>query len=256
MIHFGLSKPYLKPKGVVKIRSLKLTEDSDETHIVSVKRVFANVTLFTMLGLGFMYQQATDVVKMKLPKTDQQTRLSELEEAREKVKQQVAKEKIEKNKIGQIISSYRSSLTESDVTNIASVIHRESKKYNYDWKLILAIISTESQFDAQARSSKDARGLMQVLPSTAEWLAPKLGMKYAGHDSLYDPECNIKLGTHYLNMLHRKYGNIDKAIAAYNRGPSGLARYLRQGRQFPSRYLVKVMECYKEMKDSLIEYAS
>jgi soluble lytic murein transglycosylase len=97
---------------------------------------------------------------------------------------------------------------------------------------------------------------MQVMPSTAKWLSPKLGLEYKGRDSLYDPEYNIKLGTHYLHILNQKYGNMAKAVAAYNRGPDGLARYLRQGRKFPSEYLVKVMDYYKDLKDSPNERAS
>jgi soluble lytic murein transglycosylase-like protein len=57
-------------------------------------------------------------------------------------------------------------------------------------------------------------------------------------------------------MLHQKYGNIEKAIAAYNRGPTGLTRYLRQGRKFPSSYLVKVMDYYKQLKNDPAQYAS
>jgi len=56
-------------------------------------------------------------------------------------------------------------------------------------------------------------------------------------------------------MLHRKFGNMDKAIAAYNRGPYGLTRYLRQGRKFPPEYLIRVMGYYKELKGGVNEYA-
>jgi soluble lytic murein transglycosylase len=92
---------------------------------------------------------------------------------------------------------------------------------------------------------------MQVMPSTARWLASDLGLEYGGHSSLYDPKYNIRLGAHYLHMMHQKFGNIEKAIAAYNRGPTGLIRYLRQGRKFPSRYLVRVMGYYRELKNGL-----
>ena len=73
-------------------------------------------------------------------------------------------------------------------------------------------------------------------------------LQYKGRESLYDPEYNIKVGTHYLYMLHQKFGNMEKAIAAYNRGPTGLVRDLRQGKKYQSQYLVKVMDYYKELK--------
>ncbi len=233
------------------MRSLNQTGDTSEPHIISGKRILANVTLFTMLGLGFMYQQATELVKERHPEIVQPASL-DLQAETEKVTEAPD----EKAEIAKAIGIYRSSLDEDDIASLAGIVREESKRYNYDWKLILAIIRTESQFDTRARSHKGARGLMQVMPSTAEWLSPKMGLKYAGRDSLYDPEYNVKLGTRYLNMLHKRFGNMEKAIAAYNRGPDGLARYLRQGREYPPAYLVRVMDYYKELKDGADEYAS
>ena len=97
---------------------------------------------------------------------------------------------------------------------------------------------------------------MQVLPSTAKWLSPKAGLKYRGSESLYEPEYNIKIGTHYLYTLHQKFGDIEKAIAAYNEGPTRLKRYIRQGKKHPPEYLAKVMSYYKELKSSSEEIAS
>ena len=233
--------------------SLKVSGDTDEPHIISWKRIFTNVTLLTMLGFGFMYQQATKIVEAKPLQLSQSVSSDQQTEALA-LKKELAttkpgeKAKTEQEKIAKAISACRSSLDKDDVATIAKVIQKESKKHDYDWRLILAIIKTESHFDTRAISNKGARGLMQVLPGTAEWLSPKLGLKYRGSDSLYEPEYNVKLGTYYLHMLHQQYGSMEKAIAAYNRGPSGLARYLRQGREFPPKYLVRVMDNYKEFK--------
>lgn len=242
--------------------SLNQTGDTTEPHVISGKRVLANVTLFTMLGLGLMYHQTAELLTVKPSETTQpasldrqiQTQTITEESATEETEESVAREPDEKAEIAKAISACRSSLGEDDVAALADVIRAQSRKHNYDWKLILAIIRVESQFDARARSHKGARGLMQVLPSTAKWLSPKLGLEYAGRDSLYDPEYNVKLGTSYLYMLHQRFGDIEKAIVAYNRGPDGLTRYLRQGRKFPPTYLVRVMDYYKELKDSANEY--
>ncbi|HGJ65262.1 TPA: lytic transglycosylase domain-containing protein, partial [bacterium] len=86
----------------------------------------------------------------------------------------------------------------------ANIIYKESKKYRYDWRLIVAIMKTESNFNEQAKSHKGAVGLMQLMPKTAKWLSPKLEIEYSGIGSLYDPEYNIKLGVHYLNMMQNK----------------------------------------------------
>jgi soluble lytic murein transglycosylase len=158
-----------------------------------------------------------------------------------------ARERIE---ITKAINTYCLDLDGVTASSFANTILEESERYGYDWELILAIIITESQFDPWAKSHKGARGLMQVMPDTAKWLSPQLGLEYEGSRSLYDPEYNIKLGTRYLYMMHQKYGDIEKAIAAYNRGPEGLARYTRRGRGLPSRYLDKVMTYYKELKSS------
>jgi soluble lytic murein transglycosylase len=158
-----------------------------------------------------------------------------------------ARERIE---IAKAINTYCLRLDGETASSFANTILEESERYGYDWELILAIIITESQFDPWAKSHKGARGLMQVMPDTAKWLSPQLGLEYEGFRSLYDPEYNIKLGTCYLYMMHQKYGDIEKAIAAYNRGPKGLARYTKGGRGLPSRYLAKVMTYYKELKSS------
>ncbi len=231
--------------------SLRQTGDMDEPHVLQWRRIFISVTLFTMLGLGFMYQQTI--------KIGQSTRLDQETETITPAEESDQKAETEPDKrveIAKAISACRSSLGKDDVIALANIIHKQSERYNYDWQLILAIIRAESQFNTRARSNKGARGLMQILPSTAKWLSPKLGLKYTGRDSLYDPEYNIRLGTHYLHMLHQRYDNMEKAIAAYNRGPNGLTRYLRQGRKFPSEYLVRVMDYYKELKNGPSQYAS
>ena len=231
--------------------------DTDETHIVSGGRVLLSVTFFIMLSLGFMYQQSSSIIQSNL-----EARIGHLSsglqrEWAENPEQDLAVEIPDKTaQIANAIIACRTGLDTRDVSSFANAVRRESEKYGYDWELILAIIKTESSVNTRARSHKGAMGLMQVMPSTAEWLSPKLGIEYRGHSSLYDPVYNVKLGTHYLHMLHQKFGDIQKAIAAYNRGPTGLSRYLRQGRKYPSSYLAKVMDCYKQLKNNADECAS
>ena len=203
--------------------------------------MFLNAAFLVALGLGFIYQQSTNLYShyMKPVRVTPSLRMD---------KEMVSKDIEGKVKIEEVINSYCSSLNDRAISNLADIILNESKKYGYDWELILAIIKTESEFDSRAVSSKGARGLMQVLPSTARWVSSQLGFKYQGLSSLYDPEYNIKLGTHYLHMMHQKFGNIEEAIAAYNRGPRGLRQYIYENKKFPSRYLEKVMACYRQLK--------
>ena len=111
----------------------------------------------------------------------------------------------------------------------AETIRREALRNRLDPAWIAAEIRAESVFDPMARSSANARGLMQVLPSTGEGLAKALGLPWTGADSLYDPDTNILLGSAYLRQLMDRYGGKPyQVIAGYNAGPAPLNRWLSQ----------------------------
>ncbi len=103
---------------------------------------------------------------------------------------------------------------------------RWSGAYGVDPYLVLAVIREESGFSPTAVSSSDARGLMQLLPSTARWIAEeKLKIAYRESD-LSNPDFNIRLGTWYLaHLLDQFGGDLAWAIAAYNGGPGNLRRW-------------------------------
>jgi soluble lytic murein transglycosylase len=92
--------------------------------------------------------------------------------------------------------------------------------------LALAIARRESEFDPAARSAADARGLMQVLPSTAKLVAPRVGLVYdAGR--LNDPAYNVRIGTGYLAELVEQFGPSVALIASgYNAGPGRPKRWM------------------------------
>ena len=92
------------------------------------------------------------------------------------------------------------------------IIDKYSKEYNIEKELIYSIIKNESHFNKEAKSSKNAIGLMQVLEST------KSDIEIEDLD-LFNEEDNILVGTKYLSLLNAKYKNIELAIAAYNAGP-------------------------------------
>jgi soluble lytic murein transglycosylase len=110
----------------------------------------------------------------------------------------------------------------------ADIIQREAKKHGIDPAWVAAEIRAESTFNPRARSPADARGLMQVLPSTGAAVARRLGLPWRGPDSLYDPETSIVLGTAYLREKEDMYGHPYIAIAAYNAGPTPTSRWLAQ----------------------------
>jgi len=89
-----------------------------------------------------------------------------------------------------------------------------------------AVIRQESSFNADAQSPKNARGLMQLLPSTAKRLARKIDGKAIATNKLNNAEYNIHLGLAYLEMLLDKMGNPVLAMAAYNAGKYAVKRWL------------------------------
>jgi soluble lytic murein transglycosylase len=107
-------------------------------------------------------------------------------------------------------------------------IARESKALNLGEDWIRSLIRQESSFRPDARSSSNAMGVMQLLPSTAQELVKDFKIKdFSVPDSLYDPDLNIKLGSNYLSRMIKSFnGNIPLALAAYNAGPTRLRRWL------------------------------
>ncbi len=93
-----------------------------------------------------------------------------------------------------------------------------SKKYNINSDLVKAVIKVESDFNANAVSVDNARGLMQLLPSTAG--------DY-GITDLFDPESNLEAGIQHLKWLFSQLGEkeLEKVLAAYNAGLNAVKRY-------------------------------
>lgn len=107
-------------------------------------------------------------------------------------------------------------------------IIKYSKKYNLDFYLVAAVIKTESNFNERAKSNKDAYGLMQITPDTAEWAAEKMNISNFKTEMLYDPEFNISMGCWYLDNLKEEFkGNPDVVLAAYNGGRGNVQKWLK-----------------------------
>src|SRR5690625_4789985 len=92
--------------------------------------------------------------------------------------------------------------------------------------LLFAIARQESAFMADARSPAGALGLMQLMPTTAQYTARRAGIPYRKHD-LLSPDTNIALGSRYLHQLLNEFnGNRILAAAAYNAGPTRVRQWL------------------------------
>ena len=102
-------------------------------------------------------------------------------------------------------------------------------KFNNKFEKILplSIIRRESEFDPEVISPVGARGLMQLMPKTAQEMAGKIGVPYSRKRLISDPTYNVRLGIAYLNELSERFGgNIILVAAAYNAGPTRLDRWL------------------------------
>jgi soluble lytic murein transglycosylase len=111
------------------------------------------------------------------------------------------------------------------------------------------ILRQESAWMSDAQSGADARGLMQLLPSTGAEVARRNGLPWAGGDSLFDPVVNIELGTRYLaQMADRFNGAPWLASAAYNAGAGRLNQWLDARGTLPPDLFVATMP-FKETRE-------
>jgi soluble lytic murein transglycosylase len=92
--------------------------------------------------------------------------------------------------------------------------------------LIASVVNVESRFNEKALSNKGAIGIMQVLPSTAEWVAQKYKIEYE-KDKLFDGGYNIKIGSLYLAYLIDYFQDEKLGVCAYNAGQGNVSNWLK-----------------------------
>ena len=107
-------------------------------------------------------------------------------------------------------------------------VKKYANEYNVDEYLIYAIIKAESNFKQDAVSHRGAKGLMQLMYSTAEDIAQRINVNL-NEDNILEPDININLGTKYISMLIQKYNNTNLALAAYNAGSGNVDGWIEKG---------------------------
>ena len=147
-------------------------------------------------------------------------------------------------------------------TDLMPIINKEARNFGIDPLFLASIIQAESSGRVKVISQRGACGLMQLMPATAEELAKELKMKYHRSDLFY-PEINIRLGTYYIYKLLRRFNNNTAiALAAYNTGPTRVARWLREspnqnfftilkqkGSKETISYVYKILNDYNQRKN-------
>ncbi|HEV8382357.1 MAG TPA: transglycosylase SLT domain-containing protein [Gemmatimonadales bacterium] len=118
-----------------------------------------------------------------------------------------------------------------------AAVEAEAQEFGVDALLLAALVRQESVFDVAALSPAGARGLAQLLPSTASLMARGLDVTFYP-DWITVPDLNLHLGAAHLAELLKRFGRVDAAIAAYNAGPVPVRRWLeRAGASDPDRFI-------------------
>lgn len=135
-----------------------------------------------------------------------------------------------------------------------------SELYGLDKYFVYAVIKTESNFDPNAESSVGARGLMQVMEDSYDWVKFRMGehADNSVYGDMYDPETNIKYGAYLLKLLYEEYGSKETAAAAYHTGRGNVNSWLEDKSyssdgvtldsmpsSVTSHYVYKVMNAYE-----------
>jgi soluble lytic murein transglycosylase len=117
-----------------------------------------------------------------------------------------------------------------------------AQKYDLDPYLVAAVIHTESGNRPAVASNKGAVGLMQVLPSTGEWIAEKIDLSLGtdAEAALKRPPVNIELGCWYLNYLSERFDSPELVLCAYNAGPNRVAGWLEDPELTKSGELIEI----------------
>jgi soluble lytic murein transglycosylase len=114
------------------------------------------------------------------------------------------------------------------------LIEKYSRQHDLDPYLIAALMAQESTFTAEIRSSANARGLMQLMPSTARRYASKLGIRPFTTALLTQPEINVRIGSYYFKELMDQFGGAHYALAGYNAGEHRVVRWLQEAPGLPT----------------------
>lgn len=143
-----------------------------------------------------------------------------------------------------------SKISNLDNNTYNSLILKYAKIYDVDPNLIKAMMKQESRFNPTAESSAGAKGLMQLMPDTANSLGVKVDLEN-GIDNRNNPELNIMGGVKYISQQLKTFnGDVRLALAAYNAGPGNVKNgRIPQNGETP-KYVSEVMKNYNKYKQT------
>lgn len=158
---------------------------------------------------------------------------------------------------------YRYYLKYTHPIKYENYVEKYSREYGLDKFLVYAVIKTESGFDPAAVSNVGARGLMQIMEDTFDWVSFRLDDEDTRYLDMYDPETNIRYGCYLLGFLCDEFGCVETAMAAYHAGRGRVNEWLEDSEissdgvhldvipiSDTAHYvgkIVKAMDTYKEL---------
>lgn len=130
-----------------------------------------------------------------------------------------------------------------------AIIEKYATQYGVDPLFVVSVIREESKFLPKSQSHKGAKGLMQLMPATAQEVAKSIGDKTYTEEDLLKPEKNIQYGTWYLASLQKAFANNTTLVtAAYNGGRGHVQQWINNGEIDPNNIRIADIP-FKETRD-------
>ncbi|MBE7410666.1 MAG: lytic transglycosylase domain-containing protein [Leptospiraceae bacterium] len=162
---------------------------------------------------------------------------------------------LKENELKGYIASKNTRIIKEEESELAKTILQESKKLEIPAHLkidgkpinkaafLTALIQTESVFKRKAVSYKNAKGYMQLMPTTYKWIKNKSGKKH-DENAIFLAKENIPSGVEYLNLLMNEFQDLRLVCLAYNAGPGAVKRGI-----LIESYYRKIVTIYREIQN-------
>lgn len=136
-------------------------------------------------------------------------------------------------------------IPDEELREVARTMYDASRRYQVDYRLVLAVMDAESNFRHNVVSGAGAVGIMQVKPVVAREFSDEVGIPYR-QNVLRCPHANVRFGVYYLSWLSRHYDNEYAVLYAYNVGFTRARQNMQRSSEPKTWYTRKVMEEYEK----------